>query len=62
MSWGYGGKQQQDSPVQERQGEEAGKEWWVSRSQRLGRGESSAGCNGLRRVFKGSEAGKLPSG
>ena len=25
--------------MQERQVEEAGKEWWVSRSQRLGRGE-----------------------
>lgn len=48
--------------MQERQVEEAGKEWWVSRSQRLGRGESNAGCTGLRRVLKGSEAGELPSG
>ena len=34
----------------------------MSRSQRSGRGESSAGCTGLRRVLKGSGAGELPSG
>ena len=61
-SWGYGGEGQQSSLVQERQGERQGKEWWVSRSQRSGRGESSAGCTGLRRVLKGSGAGELPSG